>query len=657
MRRRKLLAGLGGLAGASGAVAGSGAFSSVTANRDLTVNVAGDSEAFLKLTQSPGANGAYASDSTANDGQLALDFSETAEGGQGLGSDSVYDFDDVFRVTNQGTQPVYVWGTFDGASGDFSPSGTDTDIWLYPGESRGTKLRDDDDSVRRLAVGETLPVGVHVNTDDVTRDQALVLTLYADAERPNGAPGTTKPYPPISVSKAGEPTRHFHTLPSAAEYASSGEDVVVGIESGTYPRDELAIRFDDPGEERSWIEYGDLGSPRVTFTGVADSSYELTVRPDEFDLTDEAWSVTVTGQDAQSGVTGLTVGLSELFSATPGSDGLTFGDGGEQVTYPGDGTEGTAFEFSREGAANETLSVVPTPDASGIERVVLTTADGSLSFARPAALAAAPSVLGRDPRSVTIQVPDELSIEGRDGRPVIGHRLQLEPTPESERTRLMGLEFASERDDESVAVEPTGSSVSSLVFENTVFTAPADSNAAFNPRGVIVAGGPVTVNGLRVAESVFENRRVGIETDGDVELRGLEVTSATFDSNDYGLSVGPVTEGVVRDTTFRNHRIWGFETLSIDGLGLRSVDFVDNGDQFGSLVRGGFSFTSLSTSLASGADLASEIESDVNGDVGASGALDCEFTDNDKAVDGNDDLPVQNCTFTGNSKSSDVNEL
>jgi hypothetical protein len=184
MKRRQVLAALGAVSGSSALLTGTGAFTSVSADRAVSVSVADDSDAFLALAPSSGPNGTFA---TETGGTLALDFSDTDAGGEGLGTDSVYEFDDVFRVENQGTQPVYVWSTFSGASGNFDANGAATDIWLYPNGDSQDKLRDSDDDVLYLGIGQSAEIGVYVNTTDVTSDQDLTMTIHADADSPAGS--------------------------------------------------------------------------------------------------------------------------------------------------------------------------------------------------------------------------------------------------------------------------------------------------------------------------------------------------------------------------------------------------------------------------------------------------------------------------------------
>ena len=181
MNRRRLLAVFGAAAGASG-ILGTDAFTSVEADRSVSVEVADDADAFLSMEPSSGPNGEFAE--TTGDGTIALALTDTDAGGSGLGTDSIYEFDDVFRVTNQGTQPVYVWATFSGASGNLTPDGPDTDIHLYPNGDSDDRLRDSDDDVLYLGVGQSAGIGVYVDTADVTTDQSLTMSINADAENP-----------------------------------------------------------------------------------------------------------------------------------------------------------------------------------------------------------------------------------------------------------------------------------------------------------------------------------------------------------------------------------------------------------------------------------------------------------------------------------------
>lgn len=106
MERRNFVLGLGALAAGGGAI-GTGAFSSVQAQRDIGIDVAGDSSAYLAI-ESGDENGDYLTG--AGTSAAALDFTssntQVAGGGEGLNANALSTFADVFSIRNQGTQSV-----------------------------------------------------------------------------------------------------------------------------------------------------------------------------------------------------------------------------------------------------------------------------------------------------------------------------------------------------------------------------------------------------------------------------------------------------------------------------------------------------------------------------------------------------------------------
>jgi hypothetical protein len=99
MDRRKFVIGVGSLAAGGAAAMGTGAFASVEATRSVSVNVAGDGNAYLGLE----ATSPYAE----RDGkQMELNFAGNGDGGSGINADSVSTFDGVFRMTNNGPNPL-----------------------------------------------------------------------------------------------------------------------------------------------------------------------------------------------------------------------------------------------------------------------------------------------------------------------------------------------------------------------------------------------------------------------------------------------------------------------------------------------------------------------------------------------------------------------
>ena len=187
MKRRQFVLGLGTIAASGAAAVGSGAFTSVEADRTISVETAQDSDAFLKL-DTPGK----AERSSSGD-LVEFEFPSLAEqveddvnpqNPQGLGSDSVYRFasdvdgsNGLLKITNSGTQPVDVFAEQE-TSGDVP----EVDIFnIDTGD-----LLTPESPFEDLEVGEeTLRVGFQIDTFGVdVRDDSydIALTIVADAD-------------------------------------------------------------------------------------------------------------------------------------------------------------------------------------------------------------------------------------------------------------------------------------------------------------------------------------------------------------------------------------------------------------------------------------------------------------------------------------------
>jgi len=104
MQRRNLLIGMGSLAAGGAATIGTGAFTSVRAERSINVSTAGDVDAYLGLDASTSV---YAEQIS---GQLELQFdgSNSGQNGDGLNANADTLFTDVFRIENNGTNDIRV---------------------------------------------------------------------------------------------------------------------------------------------------------------------------------------------------------------------------------------------------------------------------------------------------------------------------------------------------------------------------------------------------------------------------------------------------------------------------------------------------------------------------------------------------------------------
>jgi len=114
MKRRKFIIGTCALASGSAAAVGSGAFTSVQADRSVTVDVTGDDSALLAMKSCDGPNGEYATmngvdgDNPNAIAEIGDDYQFTLEI-PNLNGKAFTRIDNVFKIINQGTQSVVVY--------------------------------------------------------------------------------------------------------------------------------------------------------------------------------------------------------------------------------------------------------------------------------------------------------------------------------------------------------------------------------------------------------------------------------------------------------------------------------------------------------------------------------------------------------------------
>ena len=185
MQRRKFIAGMGSLAAAGAAGIGTGAFSQVSAERAMSVEVADDSTAYLSfdtdLGNSPDNNYEY---SEISDGELEIEFGENSAGGGGVNPNATTHFDDVFAINNQGTEMVEVWFTLSDELDEY------VDVYPIAGNyGRETSLVGEENAFSAswaTGVGSGLRIGITVDlagADDVDPSDVLSgsMTIHADA--------------------------------------------------------------------------------------------------------------------------------------------------------------------------------------------------------------------------------------------------------------------------------------------------------------------------------------------------------------------------------------------------------------------------------------------------------------------------------------------
>lgn len=180
MRRRRLLVGFAGLSLGGLGTIGTGAFTSVTAQRDAEVDLENDANAYLGLLE-VGQGGR----STTENDLLKFEFpSDSEPSNVGLGSDSIYHFETdansnqagLFEVVNQGANTVEVYGESINDPG--SPM-----VAIYDVSDPAKQILDGNPNSVALSPGDSFIGGMRIDTHDVPiKDDPYEVTLRLHAE-------------------------------------------------------------------------------------------------------------------------------------------------------------------------------------------------------------------------------------------------------------------------------------------------------------------------------------------------------------------------------------------------------------------------------------------------------------------------------------------
>lgn len=166
MKRRTFVGSLGIIA--VGSAVGTGAFSSVNADRTAEVEVADEDQAFLSLKPTGTTNGDFAENTSGSGNVLALDFNSQPQAGgnppggksQGPGTRSTYEFNRVFEVNNQGSTELYFESDVDTSDED-SVDG----IEFFVADNTENVI-DGEDAVVNVGVASGTEVGVRLDMSD-----------------------------------------------------------------------------------------------------------------------------------------------------------------------------------------------------------------------------------------------------------------------------------------------------------------------------------------------------------------------------------------------------------------------------------------------------------------------------------------------------------
>ena len=140
MERRKFLIGMGSMAAGGAAAIGTGAVETISTDRELSVDVAGDGAAFLGLDPNPDSQFVV---TDSNQNIIGLDLSGAAASGAGVNNEGSTEVRPAFTLENNSSRELYVGILNTLRNNDISSSQTNTD-----GFSRGS--------------GTTVPAGLDV---------------------------------------------------------------------------------------------------------------------------------------------------------------------------------------------------------------------------------------------------------------------------------------------------------------------------------------------------------------------------------------------------------------------------------------------------------------------------------------------------------------
>lgn len=241
--RRKFLAGLGALASGSAAAMGTGAFTSVEAERGMNVAVADDANAYLALSKTDNPNSQdYV---TTSNGQIKLNLDGSDNGGSGFNKNAETRIDDIIRVSNQGTQTVNVWVTLDDGDDTDSDTFDDDTLYFYPRDSTETALNngdgdaDDGDDVLTLPPGKSANLGVYVDLGDISGqpDEDTTATFNADVDA--GESGSSNQVAGVNANIKDDGGFSQVSVPSNKAFdssillnASGGSEIQIHTDSG-----------------------------------------------------------------------------------------------------------------------------------------------------------------------------------------------------------------------------------------------------------------------------------------------------------------------------------------------------------------------------------------------------------------------------------------
>jgi len=238
MERRKFIIGAGALGAGISTAIGTGAFTSVEAERSFSVATAGDAEAYLRMTAADSPNAQYV-DEQSDTLSVTLD---------SLNENAVTTVDDLFLLQNEGTQAISVYLTDSSDAVTF--------------EADGSSVEGVDGAVR-LGVGESVTVDVEVDTTDASGSLLDSVTVMAKSQVfAAGDDGV------VTVGPSGSGVDH-NTIQAGVDAAAQQAASAVLVETGTY-EEQVTVDYDG-----LTVRAAQNGSPVVSSPDSATQTVEI----------------------------------------------------------------------------------------------------------------------------------------------------------------------------------------------------------------------------------------------------------------------------------------------------------------------------------------------------------------------------------------------
>lgn len=295
MNRRTLLLGVGAGTTGAAAVFGSGAFTQMKADRELSIGVDSDSQALLGLVANPDLDSVYE-----QNGQLTIDSNQlsgsnsgfnvaaTVELGATDGSGAVIAGDEAFRIRNNFDQNIHV-------EIDLS----DSDLANSPSTISLIATRTDNDATKRVDAGPNatldfegfesgaeILVAIHIQTEASQNPEDIQGQIVFRAD-PSALQGAPQPTFTILNEDTGVT---YNVLDTAIQDANAGETLAVGPSNSSYtltqpvdvtnltiegPNVGVAGDSDDRASEAIVESGGSTWTVNVSASGVEIAGFEI----------------------------------------------------------------------------------------------------------------------------------------------------------------------------------------------------------------------------------------------------------------------------------------------------------------------------------------------------------------------------------------------